>query len=88
MSMYSLQLKPEFIEILQPLGANASDFFFAASLYHAHKVSFAAAAALADLSFEEFNYQLRGHFGQGLIVQDETIMEDIATVQECVNSGL
>lgn len=85
--MNALRLKPDFAEILQSLGANAGDFFLAASLYHAQKISFAAAAALAGLSFEEFNYRLREHFGQGFIVRDETVMEDIATVRECMDGA-
>ncbi len=48
--MNAIQLKSEFADILQPLGVNAGDFFLAASLYHARKVSFAAAAELAGTS--------------------------------------
>ena len=39
-----LELQPEFDDILQPLGNHAIEFFLAASLYHAKKVSFAKAA--------------------------------------------
>lgn len=79
--MTALQFKPEFAEILQPLGVNAGDFFLAASLYHSHKVSFAAAAELAGLSLEEFHYRLREHFGHGFMLDDATVSEDIATAR-------
>lgn len=78
-----LQLKPEFEEILEPLGENAAAFFLAASLYYAHKVSFAtAAAALANLSFNEFLYRLKEHFGVGFQVADESVLEDLQTVAD------
>ncbi len=74
-------LKPEFADVLQPLGADAADFFLAASLYHARKVSFAAAADLAGLGLEEFHYRLREHFGRGFTLDDDIVMEDIAMIQ-------
>ncbi|GEM_PF-1984546 len=75
-----IQLKPEFEEILEPLGENAAVFFLAAGLYFAHKVSFAAAAALADLSFNEFLCRLQEHFGVGFQVSDDSVLEDLQTV--------
>lgn len=75
-------LKPEFEELLQPLGNNAAEFFMAASLYHARKVSFSAAAALANLSFDEFMFRLKEHFGTGFIIEDESVMEDLKTVSQ------
>ena len=83
--MSATQLKPEFIEILQPLGANAGDFFLAASLYHARKISFAAAAELAGLSLEAFHCRLLEHFGRGFTIDDEAALEDMATVQAITN---
>ncbi len=83
--MNAIRLKPEFTDILQPLGVDAGDFFLAASLYHSHKVSFAAAAALAGLDFEEFHYRLREHFGHGLRLEDEAVLEDLATAREWAN---
>ena len=80
--MNAIQLKSEFADILQPLGVNAGDFFLAASLYRARKVSFAAAADLAGLEFEEFHYRLKDHFGKGFTLDNETVLEDISTVQE------
>jgi predicted HTH domain antitoxin len=80
--LMQLQLKPEFEEILEPLGENAAVFFLAASLYYAHKVSFAAAAALANLSFNEFLYRLQEHFGVGFQVADESVLEDLQTVAD------
>ena len=76
------QINPDFSEILQPLGTGAGDFFLAASLYHAHKVSFSAAAELAGLGFEEFHYRLREHFGQGFVIDDEAVLDDIETVRD------
>jgi hypothetical protein len=77
----SLQLKPEFEEILEPLGENAAAFFLAAGLYYAHKVSFAAAAALAELSFDEFLHRLKEHFDVGFQVADEAVLEALQTVK-------
>lgn len=77
----SVVLKQEFDQVLHPLGRNAAEFFLAASLYHAQKVSFAAAAALANLSFEEFLKRLRENFKVGFFVADEVVEEDLATVQ-------
>ena len=76
-----LQLKPEFEEILEPLGENAAVFFLVAGLYFAHKVSFAAAAALADLNLDEFLYRLKEHFGGGFYVIGESVLEDLQTVK-------
>jgi hypothetical protein len=42
-----LELQPEFDDILQPLGNHAIEFFLAASLYHAHKISFANAPRIS-----------------------------------------
>ncbi|SKA86983.1 hypothetical protein SAMN02745130_02772 [Thiothrix eikelboomii] len=78
----TVTLKTEFDAVLEPLGKDAAEFFLAASLYHAQKISFAAAAALACLSFKEFLFRLREHFGRGLIVTDEIIEEDLETVAE------
>ena len=58
--MSTAQINPDFVPVLEPLGQGAGDFFLAASLYHAHKISFAAAAALAGLGFDEFHYRLKG----------------------------
>ena len=80
-----VQLKPEFDEILEPLGENAASFFLAAGLYHAHKVSFSAAADLANLSFDEFLYRLREHFGSGFHLPDEVVREDMQTVERIMN---
>jgi predicted HTH domain antitoxin len=52
-----IQLSPNFYERLEPYGSQSAEFFLAASLYHAHKVSFGAAASLAKLGFDEFHYR-------------------------------
>ncbi len=75
------KLSPNFIEVLEPYGTSATEFFLAASLYYAHKVSFEAAAALAEMNFEEFHFRLKEHFDIGYIFADETVLEDIETVE-------
>jgi hypothetical protein len=77
--------KPHFNEILEPIGSGAAEFFLAASLYYAHKVSFEAAAALAELSFDEFHYRLKEHFNIGYIFDDESILEDMETIKKLVS---
>lgn len=72
----------EFDEILEPLGAQSAQFFLAASLYHAKKVSFHRAAQLAGLSFEEFKARLKEHFSTGYILPDETVMSDLNTAKK------
>ena len=82
--MPSPMINPDFAPLLETLGQGASDFFLAAGLYHAHKVSFAAAAALAGLGYEEFHYRLKEHFGHGFVITDETVQEDLRLVEELV----
>ncbi len=77
--------KAHFDDILEPIGSGAAEFFLAASLYYAHKVSFEAAAALAELSFDEFHYRLKEHFKIGYIFDDESILEDIETIKKLVS---
>ncbi len=77
-----LQLKQEFDEILEPFGNQAASFFLAASLYHARRVSFSKAAALADLTFEAFMYRLQEHFGTGFQLADESVLEDFEMVRQ------
>jgi hypothetical protein len=77
-----LSLKPEFDEVLEPFGNEAASFYLAASLYHARKISFAAAAALADLSFDAFLCRLQEHFGSGFRLADESVLEDLESVDE------
>ncbi len=75
-----MTLQNKFDEILDSLGENAANFFMAASLYHARKISFATAASLADLTFEAFLLRLEEHFGRGFIMDDKSVLEDMATV--------
>lgn len=77
-----IQLQPEFDDILQPLGSHAAEFFLAASLYHARKISFASAAHMAGLGFDGFKTRLIEHFNQGYIIADECVLEDIHNVEE------
>ena len=77
-----IQLQPEFDDILQPLGSRAAEFFLAASLYHARKISFSAAAHMAGLNFDSFKTRLTEHFNQGYIMADECVLEDMHTVEK------
>jgi len=83
-----MTLQNKFDEILDSLGNNAANFFMAASLYHAKKISFSTAASLANLSFEAFLVRLEEHFGCGFIIDDATALEDIATVDALFSVSL
>jgi hypothetical protein len=76
-----VQLQPEFDEVLQPLGHHALEFFLAASLYHARKISFTSAAHMAGLDFDAFRIRLSEHFGHAYIIADECILEDMQTLE-------
>jgi predicted HTH domain antitoxin len=78
----NIQLQPEFDDILQPLGRSAAEFFLAASLYHARKISFASAAQLAGLDFESFKSRLMKHFNHGYILAEECVLDDIQTINK------
>ncbi|WP_418219893.1 UPF0175 family protein [Candidatus Thiodictyon syntrophicum] len=80
--MSTAQINPDFVPVLEPLGQGAGNFFLAASLYHSHKISFAAAAALAGLGFDEFHDLLKEHFGYGMVIDDETVREDLRLVND------
>lgn len=67
----------KFDEILEPLGNQSAEFFLAASLYHAQKISFKRAAELAGLSFEDFKFRLKEHFDTGYILFKETVIDDV-----------
>jgi hypothetical protein len=82
----NLRVKNEVYEVLEPLGNQAASFFLAASLYHAHKISFSAAAALADLSFDEFLSRLQEHFDYGFRLSDQTVLEDMESVGNILNN--
>lgn len=56
--------------------------FLAASLYHARKISFASAAHLAGLDFDDFKARLIEHFDQGYIMADECVLEESRTVEK------
>jgi len=75
-----IELQAELDDVIQPLGYHAVEFFLAASLYHARKVSFASAAHIAGLSFEGFRYRLEEHFDKAYIVADESVLEDVETI--------
>jgi predicted HTH domain antitoxin len=73
-----LELQPEFDELLQPFGNHAVEFFLAASLYHARKISFASAAHIAGLSFEEYETS-RGHkiYEHNISKEDREILKRV-----------
>jgi predicted HTH domain antitoxin len=76
----TLTVNNTFADVLEPLGQDAANFFLAASLYHAHKVSFETAAKLAGLGLEGFQSRLHEHFGVGFLLADEVALQDIQTV--------
>ncbi|QEP43010.1 hypothetical protein D5085_07685 [Ectothiorhodospiraceae bacterium BW-2] len=78
----SLALNHQFEEILEPLGQHSVNFFMAAALYHAHKLSFTAAASLAGLEFEAFAVLLKERYGSGFWITDEVGHEDIQLATE------
>ena len=75
----SLAINSDFEEVLEPLGKESANFFLAAALYHAHRLSFAAAASLAGLRFEDFAARLREHFDTGFRLDEQVVDEDIQT---------
>ncbi len=75
-----LQVNDAFAEFIEGL-EYSPDFFLAASLYHAHEVSFAAAAALAGMDAATFGAKLNEHFGHGFLVANEDALEDLKTVR-------
>ncbi len=81
----NLEVKNEFYEVFEPLGNQAASFFLAASLYHSHKISFTAAAALSDLSFDAFISRLQEHFDSGFKLADQTVLEDMESVENILN---
>ncbi len=85
--MLNLPLNPTFQEVLEPLGSNAANFFLAASLYHAKVVSFAKAAELAGLSWQEFLRRLQEHFQIGYLLADQVVLEDLETVANLVRKS-
>ena len=76
----TLSLDQRFEEVLKPLGDKAAAFFLAASLYHANELSYAAAADMVGLSFDDFGKKLIEHFGVAFILSAAVIVEDLETV--------
>ncbi|BCG62531.1 MAG: antitoxin [Methyloprofundus sp.] len=60
-------------------------FLLAASMYHAHAISFQAAAELSGLGFNTFKKQLRENFSTGFIIASETIGEDLHMAKKLSN---
>jgi hypothetical protein len=61
-------------------------FLLVASLYHAHQISFQAAAGLSGLSFNDFKKQLRKYFSTGYIIASEVVEEDLAMAKKISTS--
>ena len=78
------QLLNMFDEVLEPLGKSSAEFFLAASLYHAQKISFKRAAELSGLSFDDFRFRLNEHFDTGYILFNETVEDDIKNSDEFI----
>lgn len=51
-------------------------FLLAASMYHAQKKSFHAAAAMSGLGFNGFKKRLKDYFSTGYIVSPEVVEDD------------
>lgn len=77
-----IQLKADFDSVLKSLDYQEVEFYLAASLYHAHKVSFASAASLAGMSFDSFLTRLQEQFGVGFIIEDEAVEQDLIEVDK------
>lgn len=77
----------KFEEVLEPLGSHSAEFFLAASLYHAQKISFKRAAELAGLSFEDFQLRLQEHFDTGYILFKETVTDDIKNSDDLISAS-
>ncbi|WP_353570346.1 UPF0175 family protein [Candidatus Albibeggiatoa sp. nov. BB20] len=81
-----VQLKPDFETILKPLGYQTVEFYLAASLYHAHKISFATAASLAGMGFDTFLNQLQEQFDVGFIMTNKSVEQDLTTVDKIIQA--
>jgi hypothetical protein len=57
-------------------------FFLAACMYHAHKMSFQAAADLSGLGFDDLKKRLKEYFSTGYIVASESVEEDLQTARQ------
>lgn len=60
-------------------------FLLAASLYHAHKMSFHAAATLSGLGFNGFKQRLNDYFSTGYMIAPEVIDDDMKQVMQLLN---
>ena len=76
-----IELEADTQELLEPLGHHAAEFFLAAGLYHARKISFSRAAHIASMDFDSFKIRLVEHFNQGYLLADECVLEDMQTVE-------
>ena len=84
--MSAATINSDFSPVLESLGEGAGDFFQAASLYHTHKISFGAAAALAGLGYEEFHDRLKEHFGHGFVIDEWAVREDLHLIDSLAST--
>lgn len=56
-------------------------FLLAASLYHAQKMSFHAAANLSGLGFNGFKKRLKEYFSTGYVIAPEVVDDDLAVAK-------
>ena len=64
--------------------AELARFLLAASMYHAQKKSFQAAAAMSGLGFNGFKGRLRDYFSTGYIIASEVVEDDINTAKRLI----
>ena len=62
--------------------AELARFLLAASMYHAQKMSFQAAATLSGLGFDGFKKRLREHFSTGYIITSDVVEEDLSMAKK------
>lgn len=77
---------------LDKMAANSNEstndlarFLIAASMYHAQKISFHAAAILSGLGFNRFKKRLKDYFSTGYIISSEVVEDDMDMAKKLVN---
>ena len=63
-------------------------FLLAASMYHAQKISFHAAATLSGLGFDSFKKRLNDYFSTGYIISSEVVEDDIRIAKKIDNNEI
>lgn len=60
-------------------------FLLAASMYHAQKISFHAAATSSGLGFNAFKKRLKDYFSTGYVISPEVVDDDINMAKKLAN---